>query len=105
MAIRKVSDLEKLDVFEVRESALSSTLDEMLIETSWPRQPGDKSFVSMKMLFSDMADIINAAIVCSDTIVDFYSPVSFHNHVSAYDSFWLSGNFYVNKDMTDIELN
>lgn len=105
MAIRKVSDLEKLDVFGVRESALSGTLDEMLIETSWPRQLGDKSFVSMKMLFSDMADIINAAIVCSDTIVDFYSPVSFHNHVSAYDGFWLSGNFYVNKDMSDIELN
>lgn len=104
MAIRKVSDLEKLDVFGIRESDLSGTLDEMLIETSWPRQLGDKSFVSMKMLFSDMADIINADIVCSDTIVDFYSPVTFHNHLSALNDFWLSGNFYVNKDVDEDQL-
>lgn len=105
MAIRKVSDLEYLDVLSVYNSPLSNCLDEMLIETSFPKQLGDKAFISMKMLFGDMADAINAAIVCSNTNVDFYSPVTFHNHLSALSGFWLSGNFYVNKDVGEELVN
>ena len=55
----------------------------------------------MKTLFGDLAEVINDAILCSSTIVDFYSPITFHNTVSALCSFWLSGNFYVNKDVPD----
>lgn len=105
MAIRKVSDLEYLDVLSVYNSPLSSCLDEMLIETSFPKQLGDKAFISMKMLFGDMANAINAAIVCSDAIVDFYSPVTFHNNLFALCGFYLSGDFYVNKDVDDTQLN
>lgn len=101
MAIRKISDLEKLEVLEVYQSELSSTLDEMLLEVSYPQEMHGKSYRSMKTLFGDLAEVINAAILCSSTIVDFYSPITFHNTVSALCSLWLSGNFYVNKDVPD----
>lgn len=106
MAIRKVSDLEYLDVLSIyNDPTLSAKLDQMLIETSYPRGvDGEKSFISMKMLFGDMVDVVNAAIVCSDAVVDFYSPVTFHNHLSALDDFWLSGHFYVNKDVDEEQL-
>ena len=101
MAIRKISDLEKLEVQEVYQSELSSSLDEMLLEVSYPQELHGKSYRSMKTLFGDLAEVINDAILCSSTIVDFYSPITFHNTVSALCSFWLSGNFYVNKDVPD----
>lgn len=101
MAIRKVSDLEKLEVLEVYDSVLSANLDDMLLEVSYPMDLGGKTYRSMKTLFGDLADIANAEILCSQTIVDFYSPITFHNNVSALCGFWISGDFYVNKDCPD----
>ena len=73
----------------------------MLLEVSYPQEMHGKSYRSMKTLFGDLAEVINASILCSSTIVDFYSPITFHNTVSALCSLWLSGNFYVNKDVPD----
>lgn len=56
-------------------------------------------------MFRDVATAINAAILCSESVVDFWDPVVFHNEISALCSFWLSGNFYVNKDCPDSILN
>jgi hypothetical protein len=65
MAIRKVSDLEKLEVLEVYDSVLSANLDDMLLEVSYPMDLGGKTYRSMKTLFGDLAEVTNAAILCS----------------------------------------
>ena len=84
MSIRKISDLEKLEISEVYNSVSADALKQTLIEASYPRELGGKSFVSMKMLFGDVIDIIKASILSSDEKIDFNSPVAFHNDFSIY---------------------
>ena len=105
MAIRKVSDLEKLEILEIFRTPLSSTVDDMLIEVSYPTEVAGKTYQSRKTMFRDMATAINASILCSNTLVDFWDTVIFHNEISALCGLCLTGNFYVNKDCPDSILN
>lgn len=105
MAIRKVSDLEKLEILEIFRTPLSSNIDDMLIEVSYPIEVAGKTYQSRKTMFGDMATAINAAILCSESTVEFWDPVMFRNEISALCSFWISGDFYVNKDYPDNVLN
>lgn len=44
MAIRKVSDLEKLEILEIFRTPLSATVDDMLLEVSYPTEVAGKTY-------------------------------------------------------------
>jgi len=51
MAIRKVSDLERLYLREQLSAGHEDQISNMLLEVSWPDSIGSKSFVSKHMTY------------------------------------------------------
>ncbi len=105
MAIRKVSDLERLYIQEEFDAGNQNQISNMFFEVSWPDSEGSKSFISKKLAYEDILyNVLIQNLVCSDTLVDFWVPITFHNNVTMLSGLTLSGNFYLNKDLPESEL-
>lgn len=102
MAIRKVSDLERLYLREQLSAGHEDQISNMLLEVSWPDSIGSKSFVSKHMTYQDVVEnILVDNLLCSGTFVDFYAPITFHNSISVHNGAWISGDFFVNLGVED----
>ena len=102
MAIRKISDLERLYLKEEMQANHEYQISNMLFEISWPDSEVSKSFISKHTTYQDILEnILVDNLLCSDTFVDFYAPITFHDGISVYNGAWISGNFYVNLGIND----
>ena len=83
MSLRKVSDLEGLNIIEhMRNHELSSNAANSLIELSYLSSYGledakNFSYKSMYTRYGQIREDIRASILCSDTCVVFETPVVF----------------------------
>lgn len=105
MAIRKVSDLERLNLQEEFDAGNQNQISNMFFEVSWPDSYNSKSFISKKLAYEDILyNVLVQNLVCSETLVDFWSPITFHSNVTMLCGLQLSGDFFLNKDFPGDEL-
>jgi len=111
MSLRKVSDLEGLNIKEhMLDAELSSNAANSLIEISYLSAYGTEdaknfSFKSMYTRYGQIRDDIRDSILCADTCVVFNTPVTFEQPVYMLCSLYLSGNFYLNLEYDDSEIS
>ena len=111
MSLRKVSDLEGLNIKDhMKDYELSSDAANSLIEISYlssygPEDAKNFAYKSMYTRYSQIREDIRESILCSDTPVIFETSVSFTQPVYMLCSLYLSGNFYLNLEHDDDEIN
>ena len=118
MSLRKISDLEGLNIFErMRDNEnpqLSNDMLNSLFEISYLTSKVDEndstntlySYKSMYTRYSELRNDIIGAILCSNnTCTVFEVPVIFTSTVYMLDSLYLSGNFYLNLDFDEDTIN
>lgn len=107
MALRKVSDLENVGLQELYNSGQTRSFDDIFFEVSYPLDVGIKSYKSMKTTLTDLKNVINDFLVrppqssSGPDITNFEIPVLMEDALSVLSGFWLSGNFFLNKEFSD----
>lgn len=106
MALRKVSDLENVDLQGLYNSGQTQSFDDIFFEVSYPLDVGIKSYKSMKTTLKDLKNVINDFLVrppesSGNNTINFEVPVLMGDSLSVLSGFWLSGNFFLNKEFSD----
>lgn len=109
MSIRKVSDLEGLD-FKGTDAdgnlILSDDVMNSLFEVSFPDHTGGyHAYKSMYTRYSEIKnDIVGYILSNESDEINFYNNVHFHDHCYFYDGIDISGDFFLNWEVSDDEL-